>query len=223
MDGNKRLCGMLRRRECWLPTWRGLLALALAGAISGLFIFYRLHPFLAVTDPMPGGVLVVEGWAPDYAFEAAMEEFQHQRYEKLCVTGGPLEAGAVLSQFKTYAERGAAVLVGMGLSTNQVQAVPAEFVRQDRTYVSALYLRKWLQTQGLSAAKVHLITQGPHARRSRLLFEQALGPGYPVGVTAIPARDYDPARWWRYSSGVRAVIGETFAYLYARLFFQPHE
>ena len=50
-----------------VPAWRGwLLLFALAGVM--LYVVLRAtYPFLAVNDPRPGGLLVVEGWAPDYA------------------------------------------------------------------------------------------------------------------------------------------------------------
>ena len=78
-----------------------------------------------------------------------------------------------------------------------------------------------MREHGMSPTKVNLMSLGPHARRSRFLFEKALGKGVVVGVTAIPSRDFDPAHWWRSSSGVRDVIGETLAYAYARLLFHP--
>jgi L,D-peptidoglycan transpeptidase YkuD (ErfK/YbiS/YcfS/YnhG family) len=33
--------------------------------------------------------------------------------------------------------------------------------------------------------------------------------------------DYNPKQWWRYSDGVREVIGESIAYIYAKFFFYP--
>ena len=68
-----------------------------------------------------------------------------------------------------------------------------------------------------------MITGGPHARRSRLMFEKALGKGVTVGVMAIPANDYDERHWWHSSQGVRIIIGEALAYAYARLLFYPPE
>jgi hypothetical protein len=40
-----------------------------------------------------------------------------------------------------------------------------------------------------------------------------------VGIIAVPNPDYDAQRWWRYSEGLKDVISESFAYLYARFFF----
>jgi hypothetical protein len=217
---NERCWGLLRRRQCLVPTWRGWLALVLGLAALALIAVREIHPFLAVTKPVTGGLLVVEGWAPDYALEAAVEEFSRNHYDKLYVIGGPLEHGGPLSEYKTLAERGAATLLKLGLSTNAVQAVPAPLVRQDRTYTAAVSLRNWLRQHGISPAKIHLLSEGAHARRSRLLVKKALGPGTVVGVTAIPIKDYDPQHWWRSSAGVRMVIGEALAYAYARCLFR---
>ena len=66
-----------------------------------------------------------------------------------------------------------------------------------------------------------IVTQGPHARRSRLLYEKAFGGDVEVGVIATEDPKYDPAHWWRSSEGVREVMSEAIAYGYARLFFHP--
>ena len=67
----------------------------------------------------------------------------------------------------------------------------------------------------------HLITEGAHGRRSRLLFQRALGSGVTVGVTSVPSSAYDPEHWWKFSAGVREVVGELLAYGYARFLFRP--
>ncbi|HEV2394122.1 MAG TPA: ElyC/SanA/YdcF family protein [Verrucomicrobiae bacterium] len=212
----------MKRRQCLAPTWRGCLALALLCVGLAIAAVLEIHPFLAVNDPLPGGLLMVEGWAPDYALEKVVAEVKGGHYEKVYVVGGPLQMGGPLSEYKTYAELGAATLVKLGLNSNQVQAVPAPEVRQDRTYAAAVSLRDWLRAHGISASKIYLISEGPHARRSRLLVERAFGNGVKVGVRSIPSRDYDARHWWRYSAGVRSVVDEAVAYVYARVFFRAH-
>jgi uncharacterized SAM-binding protein YcdF (DUF218 family) len=221
MESSKVLLGLLRRRQCLVPTLRGWLVLALSFGAAALVGMLGIDPFLAVTDAVPGGVLVVEGWVPDYILEAAVAEFKQNHYDRLFVTGIPVQQGAPLSEYKNYAHIGAATLVKLGLSTNEVQAVPTGRTHRDRTYAMALSLKRWLNEHGMTVTKINLITSGPHARRSRLMFEQALGKGVTVGVIAIPADDYDERHWWHYSQGVRAIIDETFAYAYARLLFYP--
>jgi len=180
-----------------------------------------LHPFLALNDPIPDGLLVVEGWAPDYGLQLAAEEFKRHQYSKIYVTGGPIEYGSHLLAYRTYAQSGAATLIAFGVDSNAVQAVPAPKVRQDRTFTAARALKRWWAEHGIAPERVHLVTEGPHARRSRLLYQMAMGKGVTIGVTAAPCQEYDQDHWWRFSSGVRNVIGEGLAYLYARFVFSP--
>jgi hypothetical protein len=217
--------GLLQRRECMLPTWRGWLLILLIGLGSAFVTATEIHPFLSsnvhTSNAMPGAVLVVEGWLPDYALDLAISEFKANKYSKLYVTGGPLEQGAPLSEFKSHAELGAAILVRKGLSSSTVQAVPASRIGRDRTYNSAVALKNWLRTQGISPTSYHIMSLGVHARRTRLLFEKALGKETPVDITAVEDAGYDPAHWWRTSDGVRTVMSEAISYVYARLFFSP--
>ena len=221
MEKETKVWGLLGWRRCLVPTLRGWLILLMGLAFLAAVAVREIHPFLAITDPLPGGYLVVEGWAPDYALRYAVAEFNRDHYQKLFVTGGPLLWGAPLSEYKTYAEMGAATILKLGLSTNMVQPVPSKLVLHDRTYAAALDFKDWLRTHQETATRIHLLTEGPHARRSRMLFQKALGKEFSVGITAIPLPDYDPRHWWRYSAGVRAVIDESVAYVYARLFFHP--
>ena len=212
---------LLRRRQVLVPTWRGWLVLLAGFVVLAIIAIHEIHPFLAVNAPLPGGVMVVEGWAPDQALSNAVAEFRRNHYDRMYITGGPIEAGAPLSEYQTYAARGSAILQKLGMLTNEIQAVPAPWVRQDRTYTAALSLANWLRAGGVRPTEINLITEDTHARRSRLLYRKALGSGVKIGVTAMPPQDYDPRRWWRSSVGVRSVIGETIAYGYARLFFWP--
>jgi hypothetical protein len=54
-----------------------------------------------------------------------------------------------------------------------------------------------------------------------LLFQKAFGPEVKVGIVAVADPQFDPDHWWRSIEGVREVVGETIAYLYARLLFHP--
>jgi hypothetical protein len=222
MSTMKLFWGLLQRRECFCLTWRGrcvvlaLVALALVGAVRGI------HPFLAVHDSQPGGFLVVEGWAPDYVFDAVTNEFARNHYEKIYITGNPIDKGAPLMEYKNAAHLGAATLAKMGLNTNCFEAVPAPFVARDRTYTSALTLKQKLAAEGKLPAKLNIMTLDAHARRTQMLVERIYGTNATVGILAIPSRDYDGEHWWRSSPGVRMVLGELLAYGYARfLFTQP--
>ena len=219
MKPHKPYFGLLQRRELLLPTWPGLLLLALLFTGFMLITVLNVQSFLTLTEPVKAKILVVEGWVPDYVLEEAMSEFELGHYSKLYVTGGPIERGLAMSRFKTFAEHGATMLIKMGLSASDVEAVPAPKVQRDRTYVSALALKSRLQGLGAGVKSMNLVSEGVHARRSRLLFEKAFDHDISVGIIAIEDRNYVNEHWWKYSDGVRSVIDELFAYLYALLVF----
>lgn len=212
--------GLVRRREKWVLTWRGraLVLAILAGLL--LIVGKQLPAFLCLNAPIPSQVLVVEGWAPDYALTAAISEFKQHAYTRLFVTGGPLEAGAPLSEYKTFADLGAATILRLGLNAPQVQSVPAPKMRKDRTYTSAVALKDWLEQHGPVPRRFNVVSVGAHARRTHLLFEMAFGKEARIGIISIEDQDYEPRHWWRSSHGVRATIDELVAYTYARLLFR---
>jgi hypothetical protein len=53
------------------------------------------------------------------------------------------------------------------------------------------------------------------------LYEKAFGKDVKVGVVALEDRYYEADHWWRSSEGVREILGESIAYIYARFFFSP--
>ncbi len=83
MDQGTRLWGMLRRRQVLVLTWRGWFALLLILGTLAWLAIREAHSFLAMTEPVSGGALVVEGWAPDYVLQEAVAEFERGSYEKL--------------------------------------------------------------------------------------------------------------------------------------------
>ncbi len=220
-NDNRLAWGLLARRHCVLPTWRGWFALLVAATALGVILLKGIHPFLAVSDPLPGGLLVVEGWASDESLKLVVAEFKAHPYDAVVVTGGPLEKGSTFERFRTYAEFGAATLAQFGMPTNTLFAVPAPAVRQDRTYASALALKRWLKERGMKPAHLNIMTVGVHSRRTRMLFATAFRDELKVGIVAINEQGYEPERWWTSSAGFRVVVDETVAYLYATLFFWP--
>jgi uncharacterized SAM-binding protein YcdF (DUF218 family) len=219
MNEKAALWGLLSKRPRWSFTGRGkLVALAMLAGMIATYVF-GAHRFLAVNSPIYGGILVLEGWLNDEAMKDAVTEYRAHPYDRLVVTGGPLEQGTFLSSYKSYANLGAATLVQLGIDSNSLVILPAQPVKKDRTYASALALRDWLKQQNPPILKVNLLTQGAHARRSRMLFQKAVGKEVQVGVMAIEDRDFEQRRWYASSMGVRFVLSESIAYLYAKFFF----
>src|SRR5262245_45490937 len=114
MDKKPSACGgrlgFFRRRELWVPTWRGWVLILLVCVVLTAMVGKSIHPFLAMNRPLDGGVLVVEGWLPDVSLRVAVSKVKEGAYEKVYVTGGPIEQGAPLCEYRTYAELGSATL-----------------------------------------------------------------------------------------------------------------
>ncbi len=221
---SRRFGGMLTRKERWGLSGRGWLFVVL----GALFVFGALlvgvYPFLAVTHRMNTNVLVVEGWIHNYAIDASVEEFRTGSYERIFTTGGPVTgSGLYTGDQDTAASVGGSLLRKAGIPGESLQMVPSRLTGRDRTYNSAVALREWFQAHKMPVGSINVVTEGVHARRTQLLFQEAFGNSVRVGIIAVPNPDYAPARWWQYSEGVRDVIGEGIAYAYARLFFHPSE
>ena len=215
------LLGLFTRKERWSLSGRGWLAAALLFLSFGALAFFQIHPFLAITKPVPSQFLVVEGWMPEYALHACVTEFESHSYEKLFTTGGPTLGRGPTNVFNTMAHAGTCRLQALGLPSKDIQTVPALSSDRDRTYSSALALRDWLRVNHSSVHAVNVMTLDVHARRTRLLYQKALGNRVKVGIISIPSQDYPANDWFHYSEGVKEVISEAGAYVYARFLFHP--
>jgi uncharacterized SAM-binding protein YcdF (DUF218 family) len=166
----------------------------------------------------------VEGWIHLYAIRASAEEFKAGSYQRIFTTGGPVVgSGGYVNDYQTSASVGADLLVKIRVPVELVQMVPSHVTGRDRTYSSAVALRDWFRDQNIGVHSINVVTEDVHARRTRLLFQEAFGKNVPVGIIAVPNPDYDSKHWWRYSEGVRDVFSEGIAYIYAKLFFYPLE
>jgi uncharacterized SAM-binding protein YcdF (DUF218 family) len=217
------LWGLLDRRERWSLSWRGRLVLVSVLLLVGALCIKSVYPFLAITHRVDADVLVVEGWVHEYAIRAAHDEFRRNSYKRVFTTGGPVEGiGGYINDYNTSASVGADLLRRAGAPAELVQMVPSRVMDRDRTYSSAVALRKWFGDHNMAVPAINIVTEDLHARRTRLLFQEALRKNVAVGIIAVPNPDYDAHRWWRYSEGVKDVISESAVYLYAKFLFWPH-
>lgn len=214
--------GLLEQKPRWSLSWRGWLVSLLLVSGVGAVVFLAIHPFLAITHREKTDILVVEGWILPCTMEKAAGEFTNGGYQRVYTTGGPAAGlGKYISDYSTVASIGAGLLRQAGVPAERIQMVPSLASARDRTYNAALALKMYFQTNHISPSAINVVTEGSHARRTRLLFQKAFGKEVTIGIISLPNCDYDPKHWWRYSEGVREVIGESIAYVYARIFFSP--
>jgi hypothetical protein len=209
-----------KRKEIWLPTWKGWLAIV---ATFALLIFAALRltePFLSPTKPVGARVLVMEGWMPEDGIRRALALNEQNHYALVITSGQEIEKGMDISQYGNYAELGAVRLVAFGFSGTNIVKVPTPKTRKDRTYHSARAVRAYL-LKNTNYRSIDILSESVHARRSWLMYEKACLPEIKVGVIANHSPDFDSKHWWRSSNGVRTVMSEAISYLYARIIFRP--
>jgi uncharacterized SAM-binding protein YcdF (DUF218 family) len=210
------------RRERWGLSGRGWLVLLAVLSGSAILFLLEIRPFLAVTDRADANYLVMEGWVHMYAAQATAAEFRTGKYQQILITGLPVEgSGEYDKDSNTESWVGAGLLLRVGIPEEFLQRVPCRKVERNRTYSAALKLKEWFQEHHLTIHAINIITEDAHARRTRLLFQEAFGPDMKIGVISVPDPDYDPKHWWRYSEGVREIMSESIAYIYAKFFFYP--
>jgi len=219
---SQKLWGIVTRKERWGLAWHGWLLVTSAGLAAAYLVFLNIHPFLAVTHRVNTNILVVEGSMQRYAIRGGAEEFKSGSYERIFTTGGPENGeGGYTNDYNTSASVAAESLEKFGVPSDLVQMVPSRVFARERTYSSAVALRDWFRDHSLPIHSFNVLTEGSHARRTQLLYKEAFGKNATIGIIAVSNPDYDPKDWWRYSDGVREVIGESIAYIYAKFFFYP--
>ena len=199
----------LRRRELLLPTLKGWALILILSFLIGFLAVHRVYDFLAKDQPLPGAeILIVEGWLSESELEQAIDLFSSGGYTMVLTTGGPIESWADLQGFSWYPDRAADYLIRGGVPAGRVHSLPASASRQNRTFLSAVAVRLWLEQQGPVLTRMNLLSAGVHARRSHRLFQLALGRNFRVGILPVTQTSFCPHAWWRSSEGAKAVLGE---------------
>ncbi|MFZ1688167.1 MAG: hypothetical protein WAU70_12130 [Flavobacteriales bacterium] len=99
----------------------------------------------------------------------------------------------------TYAEHCARVLEEAGIAHPAIETVPAGGDPVSRSWANAATLAFHLKGRGITALDV--VTLGIHARRSRALYQEALGQTVVVGVIALPDPECPADGWWKSGKG----------------------
>jgi uncharacterized SAM-binding protein YcdF (DUF218 family) len=210
---------LYRKTQIWLPTiWGWLLLLAFIFALCMLGA-RNVYTFLAPNEPVGAHTLVVEGWLAPKELDQAIQTFKTGNYSRIVTTGGPTEWPE--TKYGNYAAMAADYLAQHGVPHDLILVVPAPPSAQERTFLSAVMLRESAQRLGIKFDAIDLFSSGAHARRSRLLFQMALGPKVSVGVISGRPQGYNPDAWWRSSEGVESIIFQSIGLVWVKCFFRP--
>lgn len=205
----------------WLPTIWGWFVLLILGFMICIFVIRNIYSFLSPNDPVGARILVVEGWLAPDELDQAIQTYQKGGYQRIVTTGGPIVGWSELFVRTNYAQMAADYLAKHGLPIDRIVIMPTPASAQERTFLSAVVFRESAQKLGISFDKIDLVSSGAHARRSRLLYQMALGPKVRVGVLAARSKDYDPEAWWRSSSGVEAIFFQAIGLVWVKCCFWP--
>ena len=212
---------LFRQYRVWLPTIWGWIVLFGLFVTTCIFGARNIYGFLAPNDPVRAHILVIEGWLAPEELDQAVQIFKKGGYTKVVTTGGPVLDWTELMQRSDYAGLAADYLVRHGVPQDSILVVSSPASAQERTFLSAVMLRKTVKQSGITLDAINLFSSGPHARRSRLLFQMALGPKVQVGILAAIPQEYDPRVWWQASSGAESVILQSIEYIWVECFFWP--
>jgi uncharacterized SAM-binding protein YcdF (DUF218 family) len=145
------------------------------------------------TRPFVAAALVRGGWCP----------------KVLLSTCAPhaLEAEGVLPTSQKIVLR---VLEYGGVQQSEVTLLD---VSATTTYDEAKGVAEYLVTH--PAKRLLVVTEAPHTRRARWIFERVLGAQRPeITIVSAPTEGFDYAVWWRSKDGFLFVVSE-----YLKLFF----
>lgn len=213
--------GFLFQKPCGARSLRAKLWVFLALSALIIISLYGLYPFLAVNDPVPGGIIAIEGWIHEIDVERTIGRLDPTYERNVFIVSSIHASGPRRESGREHSEAIAAKLRQSGISAERLHMIFCEVSKKDRTYHAALALRDWIQERGIPAGALNVITTGPHARRSRLLFQKAFGPKVKVGVIPNIDPKESPPRWWHSPWGIGHMIYQSLAYMYAQFFFQP--
>src|SRR5258706_3598793 len=165
---------LFKRKEIWVPTWKGWLALLLTFALLIIAAVRFTEPFLSPVKPVGAPVLVMEGWMPEDGIRRALELNDQNHYALVITAGQEIESGMDISHYGNYAELGAVRLVAFGFKGTNLVKGPTPRTRKDRTYHTALAARNHLLTNTNYRA-IDNMSASVHYRRTWYLYDKACG------------------------------------------------
>jgi hypothetical protein len=185
------------------------LCVVLPLAVSAIWLCSFGESYFSLNRRLPAEVLVVEGWIGPNGVRAAAVEFEQHSYRYLVATGGLTGKDQDSSN---YAEIAKQELVRSGVPEGRIIVASTGEIERERTFKSAVAAWRAIQRGGIHPAAINVFTLGPHARRSRLVYEKVYSLGTRVGVIAWTPSDYEDEPWWRSRGRTKCLLKETIGY-----------
>lgn len=198
-----------------VPTLWGWLLLLVLFAVPILGWTFFGENFLATTHRVPADTLVVEAWLREDGALAAAPEFSNpEMHYRFLVAAGGLTGERWHKRRWNEVEVVREQLEQMKFPSSAFIAANTPDVEIQRTYETAVAARRALESHGIKPTGINVLTRGPHARRSRLVFQKAFGPDVPVGVIAWKPPGFAEQRWWQSSERALDFLKESLGWVY---------
>ena len=198
-----------QRRATWSPRFLGRLCIVVLLVSPVIWLWFCGEAFFSLTRRLPAEILIVEGWIGSDGIRAAAAEFERGGYQYILATGGQTKDWQDPSNF---AEIAGQELIGLGIPKDRIIVAPIREVEHERTFKSAVAAWRALNQRGMHPEAINVLTSGPHARRSRLVYAKVYSPATQVGVIAWAPSDYKAEPWWRSSGRTKCFLKEIVGY-----------
>ncbi len=213
---------LFKQKMIWVPTLLGMLIIFISVVLVFILITKNTYSFLAPDVPPASKTLVIEGWIPESGLKKALDYYEANNYKYMIITGVPITQWTYSSPFSNMADASAGTMQQLFFRDTIYRAIIPSTVQRDRTYSTAIALKKLLPVWGISADTFDLFSMGAHARRSYLMFTKAF-PNARIGLITDTDPSFDHNKWYASSRGFRTVFGELISYFYSFFLFRPNE
>lgn len=183
---------------------RWALGLVVILSIAAVIAFERdIYNFFAMpTLRVDADILIVEGWGGPGITQTAVDEFHATQYNYIVVAASEVDRGADLIPEESSALQAAEALVKRGIPSEKILVVAPVTDGWNKTAKAAKAACAILKEKGMQPRGLNVITLGLHARRSRLAYQHAIGPGTPVGIITVPSPRFIHRQWWTSRTGL---------------------
>jgi len=108
-----------------------------------IFFLMSIYGFLAVSNPVGEGVLVVEAWIPAKTLEESAIVFNSGRYRYLLIVGAPMQgSGSKSNDPTTWTDLAASRLENLGFDAKKLVQISVPAVSSGRTLAGATAVKR---------------------------------------------------------------------------------
>jgi hypothetical protein len=122
----------------------------------------------------------------------------------------PFNRKTIKYNYSNYADIARNTLLDMGMDSSKVIAVSGGAVTINRTYASAMAVKKWISTSNIKIEGINILSMGLHARRTNFIYNKVLSKEYRLGIISLPDYSLGQSRKTRYLKTIRELVGNVY-------------